>query len=143
MNFKNKRYQHVIQLLHTKTTDDFWDFRWFPPTPFWKFFKSFRPTHSTPLCKLKTENDKYEKLKKKDWNDIWNVSFLCWKYFWSPSLYVSSICQNFVSFPIQTALAIELGFRIQWIVCFKIWGGFDFFWIYAAFWNFSNIFSFW
>ena len=26
------------------------------------------------------------------------------------------ICQNFVSFPVQTALGVQLGFRIQWIV---------------------------
>ena len=31
-------------------------------------------------------------------------------------LYVPSIYQNFVSFPVQTALGVQLGFRSQWIV---------------------------
>ena len=33
-------------------------------------FGSFRPTHYAPLCKLKAENGKDGKLKKKDWDDI-------------------------------------------------------------------------
>ena len=57
-----------------------------------------------------SENGKYGKLQIMDWNDIWHVSFLCYKYFCNPSVYVPLISQNFVSFPVQTALGVQLGF---------------------------------
>ena len=94
------------------------DFRWYPLPLFWKFFEKLL-THCTPRCKSTTvsQNDKYGKLQKMDWNRIWHVSFLGVQIFsQSHLLYVPSNCQQFVGIPVQTALDVPLGFRTQWIV---------------------------
>ena len=57
-----------------------WDFRWFSPPPFWKFFKKLS-THSTPLCKLKTEWQIW-KTRKNGLEWYMECAFFVLKIFW-------------------------------------------------------------
>ena len=61
------------------------------PSSFESSSKNLQPTPHLYVCKLKKENGKNVKV------------------------YVPSICQSFASFPVQTALDVQLGFGIQWI----------------------------
>ena len=65
-----------------------------------------------------SQHGKYCKLQIMDCNGIWHAPFVVLKYFCKSSLYVTSICQNFVSCPVQAALGVHLGFGAQWIVYF-------------------------
>ena len=99
-----------------------------PSPPFWKFFRKL-PTHSTPLCSKLTTVSRYGF----EW---YMVSIFCFvKNIFAIHLFMYMSHQSANKFPIQTTVfGVQLGVMTQWIIYFKIWGGFDFLWIYALFW---------
>ena len=114
-----------------------------PSPPFRKFFRKL-PTHSTPICSKLTTVSKYgfEIYGMIMIINIW-YKYMIWymvcvfcfvKNIFAIHLYIYISHQSANRFPIQTVFGVQLGVMTQWIVYFKIWGWFDFFWIYAIFW---------
>ena len=68
-----------------------------------------------PLGKLMTvsENGKYGKLQVMNWNDVWYMSFSVLKILSEFTFIFPINLPNFVTFPVQSALGVQLGSRTQ------------------------------
>ena len=60
-----------------------------------------------------SENGKYGKLQVMNWNDVWYMSFSVLKILSEFTFIFPINLPNFVTFPVQSALGVQLGSRTQ------------------------------
>ena len=66
-----------------------------------------------------SENGKYGKLQVMNWNDVWYMSFSVLKILSEFTFILPINLPNFVTFPVQSALGVQLGSRTQWKINLK------------------------
>ena len=83
-----------------------------------------------------SENDTYGKLQVMNWNDIWYMSFSVLKILSEFTFIFPINLPNFVSFPVQSALGVQLGSKTQWKISLKYeytWATFEFISLFEIF----------